>query len=89
MKIQGNVSVMEAEARGIQEALDWIEELGLQGVIIESDSEMVVKAMKLDTDYYLEIGHILDYWRMKFKHRVDLSLCHLSLKDKQIWELIL
>lgn len=46
MKIQGSVTVMEAEARGVHEALNWIEELNVQKVSIESDSELVVKAVK-------------------------------------------
>lgn len=54
MKIQGIVSVMEAEARDVQKALDWIEDLWLQGVIIESDSEMVVKAMNDNKSYNLK-----------------------------------
>ncbi|XP_074345282.1 uncharacterized protein LOC141684272 [Apium graveolens] len=78
MKIQGEVLVLEAEARGIQEALRWVDELGLQGVVIESDSELAVKAMKNETCYYLELGHCLDSCRRQLKHRVDLSLCHVK-----------
>ncbi|XP_074374150.1 uncharacterized protein LOC141714534 [Apium graveolens] len=52
-----SVSVMEVEARGVQEAIDWIKEMGLQQVDIECDSELVVKAFQYETHYYLEIGH--------------------------------
>lgn len=47
---------MEAEVRAVQEPLDWVDELGLQHVIIESDSEMVIKVIRNDIYYLLEIG---------------------------------
>lgn len=73
-----SVSVLEAEARGVQLAIDWTEELGLQQVDIESDAEVVVKAVKNEAYYYSEVGHILDYCRMKIRSREDLSLYHVK-----------
>lgn len=78
MCVQVCVSVMEAEARGVQLAIDWIEEMGLQQVDIESDSELVVKTVKNEAHYYSEVGHILDYCRLKISNRQDLSLCHVK-----------
>lgn len=72
------VSVMEAEMRGVQAALDWIDEVGFQNVIIECDSEMVVKALQSTCSYYLEIGHVIESCRSRLDHRVDITLCHVK-----------
>lgn len=34
MRVAGMVTVMEVEARGVQEAINWVEEMGLQGITI-------------------------------------------------------
>lgn len=78
LKLLGSVSVMEAEARGVQEALKWIEELGLQNVILECDSELVVSAIHKEVAYHLEVGHIVAYCRLKLENRTDISLCHVK-----------
>lgn len=63
---QESVAVMEEEARGVQLAAEWIEEMELQNVDVECNSVLVVKAVKNANHYFLEIGHILDYCRLKF-----------------------
>lgn len=62
MCFKESVSILEVEARGVQLAIDWTEELGLQQVDIENDAKVVVKAVKNEAHYYSEVGHILDYW---------------------------
>lgn len=69
---------MEAEARGVQEAITWIENLRLHGVSIESDAQLVVKAVNSHLEYYLEVGHTIESCKMKLKNRFDLSLCHVK-----------
>lgn len=61
------VTVMEEEARGVQEAISWIEEMGMQGITIECDSELVVRAIHSTMEYYLEVGHIVEFCRLKLK----------------------
>lgn len=78
MRVQGTITVMEAKARSVQEAISWIEEMGLHHVPVECDSELVVNAVNNEISYYLEIGHILEFCRLKFKSRTDLFLCHLK-----------
>lgn len=78
MKVAGEVSVMEAEARGVLEAIQWINIIGVHNVIIESDSQLVVQALKSVESYQLEVGHILDECKMKFKNRADLSVVHVK-----------
>lgn len=75
---QESVSVLEAEARGIQLAIEWIEEMGLQHIDIENDSEMVVKAVKNGDYYYSEIGHVLDFCSSNIRSRQDLSIYHVK-----------
>lgn len=45
MHLNGPVSVLEAETRGVCEALGWVEDLQLQHVMIECDSELTVRAI--------------------------------------------
>lgn len=78
LKIAGGVSVMEAEARGVLEAIKWIESMSLYRVAIESDSQMVVHALRSMESYQLEVGHVLDECLDRFRNRVDLSICHVK-----------
>ncbi|XP_074346503.1 uncharacterized protein LOC141685290 [Apium graveolens] len=73
MRFSGEVTVMEAEARGVQEAITWIENLRLQGISIESDAQLMVKAVNSHLEYYLEVGYIIEYCKMKLMNRPDLS----------------
>lgn len=45
LRVVGQVSVMKAEAFGVQKALEWIQELHLQQVEIECDSSLVIDAL--------------------------------------------
>lgn len=78
MKIDGSVSIMEAETRGVFEAINWVEALNLHNVSFECDSSVIDKAIKSDMQYCLEIDHIFEICRLKFKQRVDFSLSHVK-----------
>ncbi|XP_074348373.1 uncharacterized protein LOC141687107 [Apium graveolens] len=78
MRFQGQVTVLEVEARGVEESIRWIEELGLHNVEIESDSETTVKAMSKTMQYYNEVGHIIELCRVKLQQRQDLLLNHVK-----------
>ncbi|KAL8118958.1 hypothetical protein AgCh_016448 [Apium graveolens] len=71
MRIAGEITVMEAEARGVQEAISWLDKLRLGTVIIECDSELVVKAVNGQVEYYLEVGHTIDFCKMKLRSRPE------------------
>lgn len=66
-----NVTVMEAEARGVQLVVEWIEETELQNMDVECDSEL--KTIKNAYQFFQDIWHILNYCRLKFSFRTDLE----------------
>lgn len=79
---------MEAETRGVQSVIEWIEDMNLQNVEFECDSDLVVKAIKNEAPYYLEIGHTPDVCGIKLGNRIDLSLCHVRKQENQVAHLI-
>lgn len=50
----------------------------IQNVVVECDVELVVHAVNNAVTYYMEVGHILDWCRLIFKYRTDLSLRHVK-----------
>lgn len=78
MKFAGEVSVMEAEALGVCEAIKWVLSSGLLNVAIESDSQMVVHAIYAEEAYQSEVGHIIDECKEMLKERADLSVFHVK-----------
>lgn len=56
MKIEDQVSVLEAESVGVLEALLWSKEFPDRHVDIESDSMLTVCAVKKPTAHYTELG---------------------------------
>ena len=61
----GEVDVFEAEAVGVREALSWIKELQKQDeeIILESDSQLTVKAIQSQSMNYLEVGDVIESCR--------------------------
>lgn len=51
LRLAGTVSVLEAEAIGVQEALSWIREMPTQQVTIETDSLLLVNAIQKNISY--------------------------------------
>ncbi|XP_074327339.1 uncharacterized protein LOC141665258 [Apium graveolens] len=78
MKIVGQVSVLEAEARGVREAINLVNNIGLQHVVIESDAQVVVQALKSKESYQVEVGHIIDECKEMLGNRADLSIIHIK-----------
>lgn len=74
MRIAGSYSVMEAEVRGILEALVWLQELDLQNVDIEYDCLVAVNALRHGVEYVTEAGHILDECKAVLSNRLDLAV---------------
>ena len=61
-KFWGEVSIVEAEAIGVREALSWIKELQKKDneILVESDSQLTVNAIQSQSMNYLEIGEIIE-----------------------------
>ncbi|KAJ1442860.1 Reverse transcriptase-like, partial [Sesbania bispinosa] len=57
---QGSLSALEAEGMGLLEAINWLEELGVQVVDIELDCKVVVEAVHGDKTYVNELGELLN-----------------------------
>ena len=72
--ILSGVLQFEAEVRGILEAVTWLEELQLSGVDIETDSLLAVKALKMGTEYNLEVGDVLAQCRSILDARPDFAI---------------
>ena len=88
MRVGGKLSVTEAEARGVQEALIWIEELGLQHVTVESDSELVVHALQRDIVYLVEVGHTIEVCKEKLGQRTDIAVVHVKKQANRVAHLL-
>ncbi|XP_017217191.2 uncharacterized protein LOC108194764 [Daucus carota subsp. sativus] len=74
LRYPGEITVFEAEVRGILEAVTWLEELQLSGVDIETDSLLAVKALKMGTEYNLEVGDVLAQCRSILDARPDFAI---------------
>lgn len=84
MRVAGMVTVMEVEARGVQEAINWVEEMGLQGITIECDSELVMRTIHSAVEYYPEVRHIVEFCMLQLKHRPDLFLHHIKKQANHV-----
>ena len=54
--LAGSCSVLEAEATGVQEAIDWVDRFAVSQVVVESDSLSVVNAIQKHISYHSEVG---------------------------------
>lgn len=88
MTVIGMTTMMEAEVRGVHEGIYLNEEMGLQHIIIKSDSELVVHGVNKGTTYYLNVDHILDVCKSKPKERVNLSLYHTKKQANRVAHLM-
>lgn len=60
LKFPCNISVFEAETRGVWEALGWIDTLGLCCIQVETDSLSTVTAIEKVEVNYLELGNFIE-----------------------------
>lgn len=73
MKIEGHVSVLEAESVGVLEALLWSKEFPDKHVDVESDSMLTVCAVNKSTVQYTKLGQIFQHARELLTERSTLS----------------
>lgn len=58
------MSILEAETVGAQDALQWIGDLGIRNVVVESDLLTVVNVLLRDTEYVSEVGITSSFLRV-------------------------
>lgn len=83
-KVAGKVSVVEAEARGLLEALRWANSLGFHGVDVESDSKNSVHAINNTVENYLEVGAIFQECRSLLSDRRDISISFVKKQANKV-----
>lgn len=74
LKVEGKVSVLEAESVGVLEALLWSVTFPNIPITIESDSLLTVSAVKKDAEHYLELGQIFRQCREILASRSNLGV---------------
>lgn len=74
VKRAGEIPVLEAEAWGVLEALKWLQTLPVDHVEIESDSLLVVNALKKKVEYCLEVDFVLRDCISILQSRPDVSI---------------
>lgn len=57
-------------------------------MIIECDSELVVRTIRSNLDYLLEVGHVIVVCRMKMVSRSDLSVSHIKKQTNRAAHLL-
>ncbi|XP_074353016.1 uncharacterized protein LOC141692181 [Apium graveolens] len=70
----GHATVIEAETRGLVEALDWAMNIPWKKVTIEIDSMLDVTAICRKVMYHLEVGHNMDRCRAMLEDNRNISL---------------
>ena len=78
MSFEGEVTVFEAEATGIMEAVLWAREWTADLITIESDSQLSVNAVNQNQSCLLELGDLLQYCRELLRSSGRLVLCHVK-----------
>lgn len=73
-KVVGLYSVKEAEAMGAREALSWIKRKGWNKVIVESDAQVVTRAVEKG-DWRTPFGAIVRDIRLLLDHLMLVTLC--------------
>lgn len=86
--INGEISVFEAEIRGVLEAVKWVAELGVLNVVIECDSMLTVHALRNDTPNYLEVGNFLQECRSLLQSRPDVSVSFVKKQANKVAHLL-
>lgn len=79
---------MEAEAYGVLEALNRVQEKEYQNVVTESDSLMVIDATRRENNYQLEVGDLVQACRVKLNIRSDIKIGHVKKHANKIAHLL-
>lgn len=77
-------SVFAAEARGVCEALLWAKERDLQNVIIETDSLLTVRALRMKSLNVLEVGNVLQMCLKQLKENPTFSIVFVQRQANKV-----
>lgn len=88
LRCEGQVSVFEAEARGVLEAIRWVLSLGIADVVVENDSMLTVQAICKGTDILHEVGHMLQESRSLIQARPDISVSFIKKQANKVAHLL-
>lgn len=77
LRLPGKVSVFEAEAMGVREALSWIGEQNVNGatVVLELDSLLTMQAVNGHTSNLLEVGEVIENCKMLLRSLDRTYVC--------------
>lgn len=84
LRREGEISVFEAEAYGVLEAIRWVHDLGISNVEIESDSLLTVQAILQGTTNYHEVGNLLYESRILISDRPDISIAFIKKQANKV-----
>lgn len=85
VSIEAKVSILEAEATGVQEAMHWIRDLGIRNVVVENDSLTVVNALLRNTEYVSEVDIIIfESCRLFLKQRNNVKVQHVRQQANRV-----
>lgn len=82
------VTVFEAEARGVLEAIRWIMEMGITNVVVECDSLLVVQSLNKGVANLLEVGNILGECDALIGGRPDISISFVKKQANKVAHLL-
>lgn len=72
------MSVLEAEAVGLLEALSWVPEITALPLVVEIDALLVVSAIRKKQRNHLEVGHVLEECSSILARRNNVSVVHVK-----------
>lgn len=84
----GEVGVVEAETKGILEALAWATQLGISKVVVESDSWLSVQAVNNDSVNHLEVGHMIQECRTILSQNTEFSVSFTRKQANRVAHLL-
>ena len=82
--LPGQVSVFEAEAIGMDEALSWILSRPLHRTVIETDSLLTVQAITKTEAIRLEVGNVIDSCRQRLKASSGISISFVRKQANKV-----
>ncbi|XP_074351358.1 uncharacterized protein LOC141690460 [Apium graveolens] len=77
-------TVLEAESIEVKEALTWVMQRGYSKVILETDSLLTVKALSSSNKYLLEVGHVIEQYRLLLNEAPGFLVSHIRKQGNKV-----
>ncbi|XP_075645272.1 uncharacterized protein LOC142616276 [Castanea sativa] len=77
-------TVIEVEALAIVKALSFAQELGFLAIVLEGDSEVIIKALSRDDESFTSYGHLIAEAKLFSDTFVSLSFSHIRKQGNSI-----